>query len=261
MQVKHEPDDFWDVYVHSDYKPEVCSDGQGNICDYNRYKLHISIHPTFFPLVEEEIREVLYAATKAKMIMSYKVLLQSQFDNECVARQKHIPFVIYLNNEFNQAEIDCIIQLCKQIEKILRAYGIPPGEEKALSASDVPLPGHFIFRQTAIKTNPPYEYIYAEDARAPELKRLAIESAHFQAFQKGLQVVELKQENLVVIPDLKAQAPVSATPLDEVKLQLVPKQNTLFRSAHNVVVNMDQKKEENESSCGCWDALKKMVRK
>lgn len=237
--------DCWDVYTSSNYVYEECKGPTGKAYCYDRYKLHIGIHANHFKKIEKVVTDILFQAVEKDVIHTFKVFYEQRGEIKYTsARQLNFPFVIYLKNQFDQVEINHVIELCQKIEEVLCHCRIPLGDASRMTVADVPLPGHFIFRQTAIREEPPYEYIPADDNRAPILRELAVRSEHFKALQKGLQIADFKKTGvaMVVLDEQKSNRPAA------------PRQGTLFNP-------IDQKKEKDESSCGCSDAFARLCGK
>lgn len=191
MNVRSYQSSCWDCYKHKDNKVAKCYNKKGEEFNYYRYKLHISISPQHFHLVEAEINQILQNAIQNQVIPSYKCLNFQRIGKHNVRRLINLPFAIYLPNDCNQQQLNAIVEMCKQIETVLQKKKIPRGDDRQLSGCDVRLPGHFTFRQTAIKTEPPYEYLAAEDETTiNQLRDAGLESDYFKKIKLGLSVVE-----------------------------------------------------------------------
>jgi hypothetical protein len=176
----------WDEFFNPAEKSEYCFDSKNKQWIYNRYKLHINIHPDHFSRVKNEIDAILNNAVDDGVIPGYKVLARIVGYN--VTRVQNIPYAIYLPNKLDDARRNKIIKMCTQIESLLCREKVAYGNVDQLSVADVLLPGHFTFRQTAIKETAPYEYIDAYDeSKALLLKKLAIESPLFNVLSQELQ--------------------------------------------------------------------------
>ncbi len=176
---------------HTDF-PEWWYYGRYNK-ELDRYKLHICIHPHAFEKVRDDIHNLLHTSISQGVVALYKTYsVEDAKDSKGKERQRNSPFVIYLNNNYDDSYLYKITQLCEKIENLLS--DVPSGEERRRADCDLYLSSHIIFRQTMLEGET--TYIPALDkARADLLRTQGENSFPYKKISFNLEKIRALNED------------------------------------------------------------------
>jgi hypothetical protein len=175
---------FWDVATNTDIPVElVYSDYDKSQVKYYPFKAHISVNPLYYFIHRDEIIKILDQAVTDKIICTYKAVATNvDMQNEPDQRAVHLPYTLYLHNEYDPNIANQVAELFKKIEGLLKY--VPAGDKKHFFGCDIEVSPHITFRQTMLNKK---EYLIADEKNAPQLAEAGRKSKYYIHFKKAMQ--------------------------------------------------------------------------
>lgn len=132
----------------------------------NFNKLHITLDTERFDACKDRIHDLLHQALQQRLFVLYKVFVleterlhESKGQGDWLGRrQMNAPFVIYLNEKYDDNSLRALAEFCVDMDEALA--GVKPGEKAYRANCDLEILNHVLFRQAELRG----EYVAANDS-------------------------------------------------------------------------------------------------